>query len=92
MVLRPQAEYPPYIRQLFMDRHFMENIRAYNSMFSMTSIGAQVDDSVNRGVGPYVFKISGQIYHWIGGLCPPDNIEPRFLQLYIFDTQHEVAN
>ena len=27
-----------------MDRHFMENIRAYNSMFAMTSLGAQLDD------------------------------------------------
>ncbi|PWA89887.1 hypothetical protein CTI12_AA083030 [Artemisia annua] len=53
LVLRPQAEYPPYIRQLFMDRHFMENIRAYNNMFAMTSLGAHVDDSVNRGAGPY---------------------------------------
>lgn len=40
----------------------MENIRAYNQMFSMTSFGARVDDSINKGTGPYVFRISGQIY------------------------------
>ncbi|GKC80298.1 DNA helicase [Tanacetum coccineum] len=39
-------------------------------MFAMTSFGAKIDDSVNKGRGPYVFKISGQIYHWIGSLCP----------------------
>ena len=64
----------------------MENIRAYNSMFAMASLGAQVDETINIGHGPYVFKLSGQIYHWIGGLCPPEDGEPRFLQLYIFDT------
>ncbi|GJR10890.1 hypothetical protein Tco_0793542 [Tanacetum coccineum] len=51
------------------DRHFMENIRAYNQMFSMTSLGAHIDESVTIGRGPYVFKISGQLYHWIGSLC-----------------------
>ncbi|GKF31160.1 hypothetical protein Tco_0100958, partial [Tanacetum coccineum] len=54
------------------DRHFLENIRAYNQMFSMTSLGANVDESINNGRGPYVFKISGQLYHWIGSLCPAD--------------------
>ena len=39
-----------------------------------------------------MFKISGQICHWIGGLCPIDDKDPRFLQLYIFDTENEVAN
>nr|GEW10743.1 helitron helicase-like domain-containing protein [Tanacetum cinerariifolium] len=51
------------------DRHFLENIKAYNHMFSMTSLGAQIDESINNGRGPYVFKISGQLYHWIGSLC-----------------------
>ncbi|PWA51462.1 helitron helicase-like domain-containing protein [Artemisia annua] len=32
-VLRTHEQYPPYITQLFSDRHFMENIRAYNQMF-----------------------------------------------------------
>lgn len=58
--------YPPYIQQLFTDPHFLAHIRAYNQMFSMTSLGANIDDSVNVGRGPYVFKVSGQIYHQIG--------------------------
>ena len=85
-------EYPPYIRQLFTDRHFLENIRAYNQMFAMTSLGAQVDNSINNGRGPYVFKISGQIYHSIGAMCPEMGARPRFLQLYIYETETEVAN
>ncbi|KAL3655186.1 hypothetical protein CASFOL_000972 [Castilleja foliolosa] len=70
----------------------MENIRAYNNMFSMTSFGARIDEAVNDGRGPYVFKVSGQVSHWIGSICPPGNEGPRFLQLYIYDTMNEVCN
>ncbi|KAL3627814.1 hypothetical protein CASFOL_028229 [Castilleja foliolosa] len=83
---------PPAIRVLFEDSNFMENVRAYNNMFSMTSFGARVDDAVNDGHDPYVFKVSGQVSHWIGSICPPDNEHPRFLQLYIYDTENEVPN
>ncbi|GJW67477.1 DNA helicase [Tanacetum coccineum] len=70
----------------------MEHIRAYNQMFAMMSFGAKVDDSVNKGRGPYVFKISCQIYHWIGSLCLEEGDHPCFLQQYIYDTRNEVRN
>ena len=70
----------------------MENIRAYNQMFSMTSFGAQIDDSVNNGRGPYVFKVCGQVCHRLGSMCPTNDKEPKFLQLYIYDTENEVKN
>ncbi|KAL3635911.1 hypothetical protein CASFOL_020458 [Castilleja foliolosa] len=93
VVRLPFSLYPPAaIKGLFDDVHFMENIRAYNNMFSMTSFGARIDDSVNDGRGPYVFKVSGQVSHWIGSLCPSDDEVPRFLQLYIYDTENEVPN
>lgn len=92
VVLPPNQPCPDYIKQLFQDRHFIENVRAYNQMFAMTSLGAEVDQSINRGRGPYVFKVSGRIYHWIGSMCPPVNKEPKFLQLYIYDTANEVDN
>lgn len=85
-------EYPAYINELFANRHFMENIGAYNQMSAMTSLGAEVDNSINRGNGPYVFKIVGQLYHKIGSLCPEEDGMPQFLQLYIYDTENEVAN
>ncbi|GJZ35269.1 DNA helicase [Tanacetum coccineum] len=90
--LNREVNPPNYIKQLFSDRLFLENVRAYNQMFAMTSFGANVDDSVNRRRGPYVFKISGQVYHWIGSLCPSVGAQPRFLQLYVYDTENEVAN
>ncbi|XP_076957793.1 uncharacterized protein LOC143633361 [Bidens hawaiensis] len=87
----PRRPYSTIIH-LFQQSEFMTNIRAYNSAFSMTSFGAKVDNTINRGSGPYVFKISGQIHHWLGSLCPPSNERPRFLQMYIYDTENEISN
>lgn len=50
---------------------FRDNIRTYNSMFSFTSMGGKVDDSINKKRGPKTFKLSGQKYHQIGSLLPP---------------------
>ncbi|XP_076936001.1 uncharacterized protein LOC143602926 [Bidens hawaiensis] len=92
-VALPYPRVPPdSIIRLFQDTDFLTNIRTYNSMFSMTSFGAKVDDFINDGSGPYVFKVEGQIHHWIGSLCPPLNEPPRFLQMYIYDTDNELSN
>lgn len=71
---------------------FREKIRAYNSIFAFTSMGAKIDNSVNLRPGPYVFKISGQNYHRIGGLIPTEGRQPKFSQLYVHDTENEVQN
>ncbi|XP_076935450.1 uncharacterized protein LOC143602118 [Bidens hawaiensis] len=93
---RVALPYPrrPYtsIIHLFQQDDFMSKIRAYNSVFSMTSFGAKIDDTVNQGSGPYIFKISGQVHHWLGTLCPPPNQRPLFLQMYVYDTDNEIAN
>ncbi|XP_071691812.1 uncharacterized protein [Rutidosis leptorrhynchoides] len=80
------------LKQLLDTPGFTDNIRAYNQMFSMTSFGARIDDTVNDGRSPYIFKISGQVYHWIGSMCPQEGSPPLFLQLYIYDTEHEIDN
>jgi len=73
-------------------RQFRENIRQYNAALSFTSLGAQVDDSVNRGGGgPPVFKIHGELHHQIGSLLPPHGQPPVYTQLYILDS-HEALN
>nr|GEU68486.1 helitron helicase-like domain-containing protein [Tanacetum cinerariifolium] len=56
VVLRPKQECPAYIKELFSKKHLLENVRAYNQMFSVSSLGAKTDDSINNGKGPYVFK------------------------------------
>lgn len=73
-------------------RHFLDNIRSYNSMFAFTSIGGKVDGNLNDGQGPPQFVISGQNYHRIGSLLPDEGDNPKFAQLYIYDTRNEVQN
>ena len=76
--LKKEVDLPDLFKHLFKNKHFLDNIRAYNQMFSMTSFGADIDDSINNGRGPYVFRISGQIHHWIGTLLPTNPKEPKF--------------
>ncbi|KAH7856913.1 hypothetical protein Vadar_006834 [Vaccinium darrowii] len=44
----------------------------------------------SRGV--YTFRAQGTIYHRIGSLLPYSDQRPRYLQLYIYDTDHEVEH
>ncbi|MCH79953.1 ATP-dependent DNA helicase PIF1, partial [Trifolium medium] len=72
--------------------NFKANIRAYNSMFAFTSMGGQINDTMNDGGGPPQFILGGQNYHRIGSLLPEAGTTPKFAQLYVFDTQNEVNN
>ncbi|CAH9106093.1 unnamed protein product, partial [Cuscuta epithymum] len=55
-------------------------------------MGGRVDQTINIGGSPPVFKLSGQNYHLIGSLLPVEGNVPKFAQLYIYDTQHEDVN
>ncbi|XP_070667578.1 uncharacterized protein [Malus domestica] len=59
---------------------------------AFTSMGAKVDALINKGQGPYVFKINGQVHHLMGSLLPPEGESPKFAQLCIYDTQNEINN
>ncbi|GKF16199.1 hypothetical protein Tco_0061117 [Tanacetum coccineum] len=61
-------------------------------MFSFTYFGARIDHSINTGRGLYTFRINGQNYHRIGSLLPKNSVQPRFAQLWLFDTENEVTN
>ncbi|KAL3516501.1 hypothetical protein ACH5RR_023403 [Cinchona calisaya] len=54
--------------------------------------GGCIDNSVNDGRGPYVFRINGKNHHRIGSLIPPDGRPATFAQFYIYDTQNELRN
>ena len=73
-------------------KYFLKNIRRFNSMFSFTSMGGIVDNSINSGNAPYVYRLSGQNYHCLGSLLPLDGSKAKFYQLYIYDTENEVSN
>lgn len=96
-VVLPREEPPPepLSSLLYGDEsstHFRQNIRVYNSMFAMCSSGGQVDHKINSGGAPYCFKIRGTNMHFVGSLLPPDGEHPKFSQLYIYDTDNEIAN
>lgn len=73
-------------------KHYQDNIRALNMMFSFTSLGGKIDNSVNMGKGPKIFKLHGENYHLIGSVKPRADEPAKFSQLYIHDTENEVRN
>ena len=89
---------PRTLQRLFSDDdeecvHFRDNIRAYNSILAFTSIGANVDENLANGRhGVFTYRIQGQLCHRIGSLLPGPDAQPKFAQLYIHDTAHELEN
>nr|GEW08472.1 hypothetical protein CTI12_AA044460 [Tanacetum cinerariifolium] len=69
---------------------FMENIRRYNYMFAFTWMTGKQDTTVNKGRGPFCFRISGKNNHVIRDLLPKVGEPPQFGQLYIYDPANEV--
>lgn len=88
---------PTKLKDLFVSTsadsiHFRTYVRSYNNSFAFTSFGVKSDrEFTKRNKGVYTFKAQGQIYHYINNLLP-ENEQPRYLQLYFYDTDHEVEN
>ncbi|KAF1883265.1 hypothetical protein Lal_00030370 [Lupinus albus] len=93
-----QINAPQQLLDLIVDysdegRHFRQHIRGYNHIFAFTSLGVHLDNTLAAtGRGIYTFRAQGSIYHNIGGLHPNEGDRPRFMQLYIYDTDHELQN
>nr|XP_017251118.1 PREDICTED: uncharacterized protein LOC108221771 [Daucus carota subsp. sativus] len=87
---------PSYLWQLYNDKKigpkFKDGIRIYNALFSFTSTGGRMDHSINCGGAPYIYRLNGQNHHLFGSLIPNDGDDPKFCQLYIYDTSNEVSN
>jgi hypothetical protein len=96
--IQPYKEPPTFLSQLVnnkegaISKHFLQKIRQYNSLFAFTSMGANIIKDMNKGEGPYVFRINGQIHHRIGSLLPENGQSPQYAELYIFDTKNEIEN
>ncbi|KAL4581368.1 hypothetical protein LXL04_017582 [Taraxacum kok-saghyz] len=88
---------PPELYHLFTSQDeighmFRDNIRAYNTNFSFTSMGVTLDnDLTNMKSGVYTFRAHGGIYHRIDQLVPRDG-KPRYLQLYFYDSETEFTH
>jgi hypothetical protein len=55
-------------------------------------MGANIIKDINKGEGPYIFRINGQIHHRIGSLLPEQGQPPQYAELYIFYTKNEIKN
>jgi hypothetical protein len=94
----PYKDPPEFLSRLINDRksteskHFLQRIRQYNSLFAFTSMGANIIKDINKGEGPYIFRINGQIHHRIGSLLPEQGQPPQYAELYIFYTKNEIKN
>ncbi|GAU41076.1 hypothetical protein TSUD_139790 [Trifolium subterraneum] len=73
-------------------KNYQAHTRIYNSMLAFTSPGMQLNDQHLRGKGPPTLRIQGQVCHRIGSLLPEEGEQPKFAQLYIYDTDNEVKN
>ena len=74
-------------------RHFRQNIRKYNSAFTMASLEANIDMRFTKGPipgGPHQFRVSGNLYHRMGPLTPGEDQPPRFARVYILETEDQL--
>ncbi|GFT19643.1 uncharacterized protein NPIL_659171 [Nephila pilipes] len=80
----PQLREPPELLKTLLagytaeSKHFLSNMRKYNSFFQMISFGAEV---IRTHFMP-TFKVKGQIYHKVGSLLPFPNGQHKLLQMY----------
>jgi hypothetical protein len=71
ITLPPLHQPPPELMQLLtsqdpVSKDFREHIHNYNNTLAMTSIGRKVDESINDGEGPYIFRLHGELSHKSG--------------------------
>ena len=83
---------PQFLLHLLVDHNenaqqFRRFIRLYNSVLSFSSMSADIDERFsNNKFGVYNFRISGTIHHNIGLILPTEPSNPRFSQIYIYDS------
>lgn len=67
-------------------KEFRENIRNYNNAFAFSSLGVKIDSSVYGTNGVFTFRIQGELCHRISSLLPRIGEQPKFAQLYVYDS------
>ncbi|XP_010456611.1 PREDICTED: uncharacterized protein LOC104738072 [Camelina sativa] len=90
-------ESPEFIKKMLtgtdrLSKHFQNNLRGYDMVFAITSLGGKVDKTVHQGKGPNMFQLQGSNYHLIGSMKPKEKDYAKFSQLYNVDTENEVPN
>ncbi|KAF1885781.1 hypothetical protein Lal_00008521, partial [Lupinus albus] len=72
--------------------NYQNNIRLYNMMFAFTFASAKFHRSINNDRSSPTIRIQGQPCHHIGSMLLMLGQCPKFAQLYIYDTEHEIKN
>ncbi|GBO05696.1 hypothetical protein AVEN_195053-1 [Araneus ventricosus] len=54
-------------------KNYRQRIREYNSAFAFASMGAQIKPP--RGIGPYCYRLHGQVYHRVSPRMQVTNIK-----------------
>ena len=90
--LPPRRAPPSPLKEILDKPSFRPLIRVANGMLAFTSMGGQIDRTVTGTPGPFTLRLHGQNCHQIGSLLPGDGKLPRYLQLYIVDTENELEN
>jgi len=95
----PLLQNPPkFLQQILFEqntahaKNYQQNIRTYNIMFAFISASIKFDKTIIHSRGPPTIKIQGQLCHRIGSLLPMPGKEPKFAQLYMYETENEVQN
>lgn len=96
ILLPPIPDPPLEIQCLFTSsesqaKHFRNEIWKYNRAFSFTSLGVNEDHSVNKGRGPPIFRIHGELCHWSGALTPSIGQKPKYAQLYVYEPREALT-
>ena len=75
-------KYPTQLIDLFCSLsetaiHFRQYARLYNNMFAFSSLGGSIHARIYKGI--YVFKLHGQLYHFVLDLIVDDDKVSKFL-------------
>ena len=68
--------------------HFRQYVRLYNNHFAFSSIGGNTEHRSEKGIS--IFKLQGQLYHYVPNVSPTGGQQPKYLQLYFYDPQQEI--
>ena len=91
----PPIGSPPEPLQSLMDwstqegKHFLSNIRKFNTIFQMTSFVAQ--KIVEMPGHMPTLTVKGQVYHKVGSLLPEEGVDSSFLQIYFLGGEQQIA-
>lgn len=93
VVLHQFEDLPDLIKSLIdnshpLSKHFFDNSRRYNTLFQMTSFGA---NEISEGNFMPSFKIQGQVHHLIGSLLPEIGNNAKFLQIYFMSESDRIS-